>query len=183
MDYRSESTPANRLRVHVSVMKAVECFDKADNRKESSMLHAERQAEMTWEGKLVQGNGKVSLGSRAVAELPMTWAARTVRLDGKTSPEELIAAAHAGCYAMALALTLAEAGQQPERLQVTAVCTLEEVAGKPRITQVSLTARGKVPGLGATDFEQAAQKAEQLCPVSNALRNNVAVQLKAHLES
>jgi len=147
------------------------------------MLHAERQAEMTWEGNLVQGNGKVNLGSRAVVELPMTWAARTVRSDGKTSPEELIAAAHAGCYAMALALTLAEAGKQPERVQVTAVCMLEEVAGKPRITQVGLTVRGKVPGLGAAAFEQAARQAEQLCPVSNAFRNNVVIQLNAHLES
>lgn len=147
------------------------------------MLHAERQAEMTWEGNLVQGKGKIRLGSRAVEELPMTWAARTERPDGKTSPEEFIAAAHAGCYTMALALTLAQAGNQPERLQVTAVCTLEEVAGKPRITRMDLEVRGKVPGLNAADFEQAAQQAEQLCPVSNALRKNVAIQLNAHLES
>jgi lipoyl-dependent peroxiredoxin len=84
---------------------------------------------------------------------------------------------------MALALTLAEAGKQPERLQVNAVCTLEEVAGKPRITRMDLEVRGKVPGLDAADFEQAAQQAEQLCPVSNALRNNVVIQLNAHLES
>jgi lipoyl-dependent peroxiredoxin len=147
------------------------------------MLHAERQAAMIWEGNLAQGKGKISLGSGAVEELPMTWAARAEHPGGKTSPEELIAAAHAGCYAMALALTLAELGKQPERVQVTAVCTLEEVAGKPRITRMDLEVRGKVPGLDAADFEQAAQQAEQLCPVSNALRNNVAVQLKAHLES
>lgn len=112
----------------------------------------------------------------------MTWAARTEQPGGKTSPEELIAAAHAGCYAMALSLTLAEAGNHPERLQVTANCTLEEVAGKPRITQVNLEVRGKVPGLEAPAFERAARQAEQLCPVSNALRNNVAIQLHAHLE-
>ncbi len=147
------------------------------------MLHAERHAEMMWEGNLAQGKGTVHLGSRAVEEVPMTWAARIERPDGKTSPEELIAAAHAGCYAMALALTLGEAGNQPERLQVTANCTLEEVAGKPRITRMDLEVRGRVPGLDAAGFERAARQAEQLCPVSNALRNNVAIQLNAHLES
>jgi len=164
-------------------MQAAACFDKADNSKESHMLHAERQAEMAWEGNLAQGKGTIRLGSRAVEEVPMTWAARTERPDGKTSPEELIAAAHAGCYAMALALTLTEAGNQPERVQVTANCMLEEAAGKPRITRMDLEVRGRVPGLDAAAFERAAWQAEQLCPVSNALRNNVAIQLNAHLES
>ncbi len=147
------------------------------------MLHAERQAEMTWEGNLVQGKGTIHLGSRAVEELPMTWAARAEQPGGKTSPEELIAAAHVGCYAMALALTLAEAGNQPEHLQVTANCTLEEVAGKPRITRMDLEVHGKVPGLDAAAFELDARQAERLCPVSTALRNNVAIQLNALLES
>ncbi|MGH2498406.1 MAG: OsmC family peroxiredoxin [Ktedonobacteraceae bacterium] len=164
-------------------MKAVACFDKADNSKESHTLHAERQAEMTWEGNLAQGKGMIRLGSGAVEELPMTWAARAEQPGGKTSPEELIAAAHAGCYAMALALTLAEAGKQLQRVQVTAACILEEVAGKPRITRIDLEVRSKVPGLDAADFERAARQAEQLCPVPNALRNNVAIQLNAHLES
>ncbi len=127
------------------------------------MLHAERQAEMTWEGNLAQGKGTVRFSSGAV--------------------EELIAAAHAGYYAMALALTLAEAGNQPERLQVTANCTLEEVAGKPRITRMDLEVHGKVPELDAATFEREARQAEQLCPVSNALRNNVAIHLNAYLES
>ena len=147
------------------------------------MLHAERRAEMTWEGNLAQGKGTIRLGSGAVEQLPMTWAARAEQPGGKTSPEELIAAAHAGCYAMALALTLTEAGKQLEHVQITAVCTLEEVARKPRITRMDLQVRGKVLGLDAAAFEQAARQAEQLCPVSNALRNNVAIQLNAHLES
>ena len=147
------------------------------------MLHAERHAEMTWEGNLAQGKGTIRLGSGAVEELPMTWAARAEQPGGKTSPEELIGAAHAGCYAMALALTLTEAGNQPERLQVAATCTLEEVADKPRITRMDLEVRGRVPGLDAPAFERAARQAEQLCPVSNALRNNVAIHLNAHLES
>jgi osmotically inducible protein OsmC len=152
-------------------------------KKERTMLKAERRAEMTWNGNLVQGNGKVKVGSGVVEALPMTWASRTERPDGKTSPEELIAAAHAGCYAMALALTLTEEGKPPESLRVTAICTLEEVEGKPKITRMDLEVHGKVTGLDAASFEQATQKAEQLCPVSNALRNNVAIRLTARLES
>ncbi len=147
------------------------------------MLKAERRAEMLWNGDLLHGNGTVRVSSQVVETLPMTWASRSERPDGKTSPEELIAAAHAGCYAMALALTLAEAGKPPESLRVTAVCTLEEVEGKPKITRMDLEVGGKVLGLDTAGFEQAAHQAEQLCPVSNALRNNVAIRLSAHLES
>lgn len=147
------------------------------------MLKAQRRAEMIWNGNLVRGNGQVKVGSGVVETLPMTWASRTEQPDGKTSPEELIAAAHAGCYAMALALTLAEGGTPPERLRVSAVCTLEEVEGKPKITSMELEVAGKVTGLDAAGFEQAAHKAEQLCPVSNALRQNVAIQLTTHLEA
>ncbi len=146
------------------------------------MLKAERRAEMIWNGNLVQEDGKVTVGSGVVEALPMTWASRTEHPGGKTSPEELIAAAHAGCYAMALALTLTGEGASPERLQVAAVCTLEEVEGKPKITGIDLDVHGKVPGLDPAGFEQAARKAEQLCPVSNALRNNVAIRLTARLE-
>ncbi len=147
------------------------------------MLKAQRRAEMTWNGNLVRGNGEVTVGSGVVEALPMTWASRTERPDGKTSPEELIAAAHAGCYAMALALTLTGEGTPPERLRVAAVCTLEEVEGKPKITSIDLEVGGKVAGLDTAGFEQAAQKAEQLCPVSNALRQNVVIRLHAHLEA
>lgn len=113
----------------------------------------------------------------------MTWASRIEQPDGKTSPEELLAAAHAGCYAMALALTLAEGGSPPERLRVSAVCTLEEVEQKPKITSMELEVAGKVAGVDAARFERAAYQAEQLCPVSNALRQSVAIRLHAHLEA
>lgn len=146
------------------------------------MLKAERRAEMIWQGNLARGHGEVTVGSGVVSTLPMTWASRTERSDGKTSPEELLAAAHAGCYAMALSLTLAEAGTPPESLRVTAVCTLTEVEGKPKITTMDLEVHGKVAGLDAAGFELATQNAEQLCPVSNALRQNVAIHLTAHLE-
>jgi lipoyl-dependent peroxiredoxin len=120
------------------------------------------------------------VGSGVVEALPMTWASRAERSDGKTSPEELLAAAHAGCYAMALAL--GEAGQTPEFLRVTARCALAEVEGKPKITTMELEVVGKVAGLDAAGFEQAAQQAEQLRPVSGALRGNVTIRLTTHLE-
>lgn len=147
------------------------------------MVKAERRAEAVWEGNLIQGSGKVvSVGSGAIGELPITWASRTERSDGKTSPEELIAAAHAACYAMAFSHTLAQAGTPAERLLVNAVCTFEQVEGGFKITTMDLDVRGKVPGLDEAGFEKAAQQAEQGCPVSNALRNNVQIRVKAHLD-
>src|SRR5712692_11394950 len=119
------------------------------------MAKAERKAEVTWEGSLMQGSGKiVSVGSGALGELPITWASRTERSDGKTSPEELIAAAHAGCYAMAFSNTLNSGGTPPERLHVTATCTLDRVGGGLKITTVRLDVRGRVPNLDHAGFEQ-----------------------------
>jgi osmotically inducible protein OsmC len=147
------------------------------------MPTAQRQAEVTWEGNLVQGRGQiVKTGSGVLNDLPITWASRIERPDGRTSPEELIAAAHASCYAMAFSNTLAQEGKTPERLDVTAVCTLELGAGGARITSMDLEVRGKVPGLDQAGFEQAAQKAEQGCPVSNALRGGLTIRVKATLE-
>lgn len=148
------------------------------------MLKAERRAEVVWEGTLMQGSGRlVSVGSGAISNLPMTWASRTERSDGKTSPEELLAAAHAGCYAMAFSHTLAQAGTPAERLTVDATCTFEQVEGGFKVSTMVLDVRGKVPGLDQAGFEKTALQAEQGCPVSNALRNNVAISVNAHLES
>jgi osmotically inducible protein OsmC len=147
------------------------------------MLKAERRAEVTWEGNLVQGHGTiVSVGSGAISNLPITWASRTERSDGKTSPEELIAAAHAACYAMAFSHALAQSGTPAERLTVDAVCTFEQTADGFKVSTMDLNVRGKVPGLDQAGFEEAARKGEQGCPVSNALRNNVDIRLKAQLE-
>ena len=147
------------------------------------MARAERRADVVWEGNLLQGQGKiVSVGSGALGELPITWAARTERSDGKTSPEELLAAAHAACYAMAFSHTLALADTPAERLTVSATCAFEEVGAGFKVTTMDLDVRGKVPGLDQTGFENAAQQAEQGCPVSNALRNNVQIRVKASLE-
>jgi len=148
------------------------------------MPKAERQAEVVWEGSLTEGHGTVvRVGSDALGQLPITWASRTERSDGKTSPEELIAAAHAACYAMALSHTLAQGGTPAQQLDVTATCAFEPVGGGFKITTMDLNVRGKVPSLDAASFEQAARQAEQGCPVSNALRNNVQIRLSAQLES
>jgi osmotically inducible protein OsmC len=148
------------------------------------MLKAERRANVVWEGDLLHGSGTiVSVGSGALGALPVTWASRTERSDGKTSPEELMATAHAACYAMAFSHTLAQAGTPAERLSVSATCTFEQVEGGFKISTMDLDARGKVPGLDEAGFEKAAQQAEQGCPVSNALRNNVQIRVNAHLES
>ena len=148
------------------------------------MLKAERRAEVEWHGSLIQGSGRlVNVGSGAIGNLPVTWASRTERSDGKTSPEELLAAAHAACYAMAFSHALAQAGTPAERLTVDATCTFEQVEGGFKVSTMVLDVRGKVPGLDQAGFEKLAQQAEQGCPVSNALRNNVAISVNAHLES
>jgi osmotically inducible protein OsmC len=141
-------------------------------------MAAERRAEVTWEGNLTHGSGRLKVGSGAFGEQAITWAARTERPDGKTSPEELLAAAHAGCYAMALAHTLNQGGTPPERLTVSATYTLDQ--GK--ITTTNLEVKGQVSGLDAAGFEQAAKNAEQACPVSKAVRDNVQIHLNAWLE-
>jgi lipoyl-dependent peroxiredoxin len=148
------------------------------------MAKAERRADVVWEGNLLQGHGRiVSVGSGALGELPVTWASRTERSDGRTSPEELLAAAHAACYAMAFSHSLAQAGTPAERLTVSATCAFEQVEAGFKVTTMDLDVRGNVPGLDQAGFEKAAQQAEQGCPVSNALRNNVQIRVQAHLES
>jgi osmotically inducible protein OsmC len=144
---------------------------------------ATRTAEVTWDGSLARGTGALASGSGALNELPVTWAARTEAPEGKTSPEELIAAAHATCFTMALALVLGEAGTPPERLATSADCTLAEVDGAPRITDVALQVQARVPSLDQAAFDDAVAKAAALCPVSNALRGNVEIAVAATLES
>jgi osmotically inducible protein OsmC len=142
---------------------------------------ARREAEIIWEGPLAGGTGTVTSGSGALDELAVTWASRTERPNGKTSPEELIAAAHASCFAMALAVVLGEKKTPPERVAVNAACTLDEVEGAPRITTAELTIRAQVPGLDATELEHTVAQAAELCPVSNALHGNVEVNVRSEL--
>jgi lipoyl-dependent peroxiredoxin len=145
-------------------------------------MSAQRRGEATWSGNLMEGSGTVALASSgAVDELPVTWASRAESVGGKTSPEELIAAAHAGCYAMFLSNVLAQQGHVPDRLQVTAVSSFEKGDDGFRLTRMALEVNGSVPGIGGPAFEEAAQEAKVGCPVSNALKNNVEITLKASL--
>jgi osmotically inducible protein OsmC len=145
---------------------------------------AERRAEVVWEGDLFHGNGMiVSTGSGAFGDLPVSWVARTEEPGGKTSPEELIAAAHAACFSMALSNGLAQSGHPPERLETSAVCTFDQVDGGFAITTMELTVMGRVPGIDAAAFEKAAEEAKEGCPVSNALKGNVELTVHPSLES
>jgi osmotically inducible protein OsmC len=133
------------------------------------MPMAERSATTRWEGDLAHGSGVTSGASGALGDLPVTWASRTERSDGKTSPEELIAAAHSSCFSMAFSSTLAQAGHIPERLAVTAKVTLDMVEGAPTVTTSELTVSGTVPGVDQAAFAAAASEAAKGCPISRAL--------------
>ncbi|MFC5993008.1 OsmC family protein [Pseudonocardia hispaniensis] len=130
-----------------------------------------RTARTAWNGTLEQGSGQVELSSSGVGTYRVSFPKRTAdAADGTTSPEELIAAAHASCYAMQLSAFLAEAGGTPESLDVTADVTLgPDPNGGLAITGITLTVRGEVTGLDAAGFDKAAQAAKDGCPVSKAL--------------
>ena len=142
---------------------------------------AERTAVATWKGDLLKGTGDVSFGTGAVNALPVSWASRVEDPSGKTSPEELLAAAQAVCYAMSLSNVLARGGHAPKSLDVTATCTFDRVDGQATITEMALTVRGSVEGMEALEFQAAADEAEQSCPVANAIRGNVEITLEAEL--
>jgi osmotically inducible protein OsmC len=133
------------------------------------MAIAERSAHCTWNGDLAHGKGIVNGASGALPELSVTWASRTERSDGQTSPEELIAAAHASCFSMALSNELSQGGNAPEQLDVTARVTLDERDGAPTVTSSEITVDGRVPGIDQETFIKAATNAGKLCPVSRAL--------------
>ena len=137
------------------------------------------RADAVWEGDLMSGKGRVKVASGAFNEFPVTWASRADREKGGTSPEELIAAAHAACYSMALSNGLAKAGHQPERLTTSA--EVEFVPGKG-IVSSTITVRGHIHGLSAGDFQKLAEEAKDGCPVSQALKGNVQLNLKAELD-
>ena len=147
-------------------------------------MAAIRRAEVTWEGELARGSGKVSAASSgAFSDLPVTWGSRIERADGRTSPEELLAAAHASCFAMALSFGLGNAGTPPERLRVSAEVTFDRVDGGFRVVSSALTVRGRVPGLDAEAFRRAAEDAKEHCPLSQALQGNVQLSVEPSLES
>ncbi len=144
-------------------------------------MAATRTAEVVWEGSMLEGGGTIeSVGSGALGELPVTWEARIgEESGGKTSPDELVAAAHAACLSMALSNGLAQAGSAPERLTVGARATFVPGEG---LTTMELDVRGRVPGMDADAFRRAAEDAKENCPVSQALKGNVDIRLNASLE-
>ena len=140
------------------------------------------RARASWSGDLVGGSGSVSAESGVVADASLTWHARTERPAGSTSPEELLAAAHAGCYSMALSGTLAGAGHPPARLEVAAtVHFTPQDGGGFAIDRSELQVEGEVPGVDQARFEELALLGDQGCPVSNLFRGNAEITVAATL--
>jgi osmotically inducible protein OsmC len=141
---------------------------------------ADRTAEVTWRGSLLEGEGTIDrVGSSAFGPLDVTWASRAEEPQGRTSPEELIAAAHASCFSMALSGALARAGTPPEQLRTSATVTFVPGTG---ITKSALRVRGTVPGMDDAAFREHAEAAKQGCPVSQALAAVPEITLDAALE-
>ena len=139
---------------------------------------AQRKGRASWEGNLFEGSGVVSaLSSSLFTDAPVTWASRTEEPGGKTSPEELIAAAHAACFCMALSNELSKRGHVAERVTVEAVSAFENAT----ITTMELDVTATVPGADDGQFREALEAAEGGCPVSNALRGNVDIRVNARL--
>jgi osmotically inducible protein OsmC len=141
------------------------------------MRLAERTATSVWKGNLTEGSGLVNVASGALPEFPVTWAARTERSDGKTSPEELIAAAHASCFSMAVSNKLAKDGNTPEAMRVESTVMLDRVNEKVTPTTVEVKVSGRVPGIDREAFEQVVREAGLDCPVSRALRGSMDIRI------
>ena len=142
-------------------------------------MAAERTAQVTWSGGLLDGTGTIDrVGSGAFGPLDVTWESRSEESNGRTSPEELIAAALSSCFSMALSGGLARAGTPPTKLETDVVSTFEGGVG---ITKLAVTVRGDVPGVDESTFREAAEQAKENCPVSKALKGNVELTLDAAL--
>ena len=145
-------------------------------------MAATRQARAKWNGDLATGSGEVSaVSSGKFSSLPVSWGARTEAPQGKTSPEELLAAEHASCFAMALSAGLAKGGTPPETLEVTSTVTFDKVGENWTVVSSDLQVTGAVPGLDEAGFAKAAEGAKDGCPISRALKNNVKLSVKSTL--
>jgi lipoyl-dependent peroxiredoxin len=142
-------------------------------------MATDRRADVVWQGSLMDGSGRIeTVTSGVLGGLDVSWASRSAEPDGKTSPEELIAAAHATCFSMALSHGLAQEGHAPDRLDTSATVTFQPGEG---ITKIALTVRGQVPGVDEDAFRAAAQTAKETCPVSQALASVPEITLDASL--
>ena len=143
---------------------------------------AERKATAVWEGTLTEGKGELTAeSSQVLVGVPVTWGSRIEEPAGRTSPEELLAAAHAACYAMALSGALAKRETPADRLEVSATVAFEKVGDGYKVTRSRLHVRGQVPGLDDAGFQDAARAGEEGCPISGAIRGNVDIGLEAEL--
>ena len=142
-------------------------------------MAAQSSATTAWQGDLARGSGIVTPESKAFPTIEVSWARRTTRLEGYTSPEELLAAAHASCFSMQLAHELAEAGTPPERLEATATVEFEPGEG---VKSSHISVRGRVPDLNSDAFADAAQSAKLSCPISGALEGNLDLTVEARLD-
>jgi lipoyl-dependent peroxiredoxin len=145
-------------------------------------MAAVRTATVTWNGDLASGEGSVTAGSGIFTDIPVSWPSR-IEPQGPTSPEELLAAAHAACYAMAFSGGLGRRGTPPEHLHVEAEVTFDKVGDGWGVTSSRLTVLGHVSGISAADFEAAAQDAKDACPISSALKGNLEITVDATLET
>ena len=146
-------------------------------------MAATRSATVTWNGTLAEGSGIVSSGTTDLfTDLPVSWSSRTEAPEGRTSPEELLAAAHASCFSMALAGGLVRGGTPPDHVHVSATVTFDKVGDAWTVTRSELDVVGVVPGLDEAAFDAAAQAAKDGCPVSRALAGNVELSVSATLE-
>ena len=146
-------------------------------------MAAIRTATLTWTGTLADGEGTVSAGSSGTfADLPVSWGSRREAPEGRTSPEELLAAAHASCFAMSLSGALGRAGTPPDHMHVSATVTFDRVDEKWTVTRSELDVVGTVPGISSADFDVVAEQVKDNCPISRALAGNVELTVSATLE-
>ncbi|TMC42011.1 MAG: OsmC family peroxiredoxin [Chloroflexi bacterium] len=145
-------------------------------------MAATREARAVWNGDLLSGTGTVSgASSGKFSDVPVSWSARTAEPGGRSSPEELLAAAHASCFAMALSAGLGRAGTPPNRLEVRSKVTFDKVGDNWTVVSSELEVKGDVPGADAAKFTKAAEDAKENCPVSRALKGNVKLSVRANL--
>ena len=141
-----------------------------------------RHASVTWKGDLLTGGGTIDYVSSGVfSRMPVSWAARTGAHNGKTSPEELLAAAHASCFSMAFSARLAKNGTPPTKLDVRADVLFDNASGGWKVTTSTLTVVGVVPGIDLATFQTIAEDAKENCPISIALKGNVELVVRASL--
>ncbi len=144
-------------------------------------MATKRSAHAVWLGDLAHGHGTVRGATGALPEVGVSWPARTEAPGGKTSPEELLAAAEAACFCMALSSRLGRLQKPPTKLEVSSTATFDKVGDGWKITTMEIEVAGTVPGASAAEFEEAAKSASEGCPISSALKGNVQISVKARL--